>query len=216
MSGRDGRDLLVAGDDEPPWTLGRRRTRLLVAALAGSALLAGTVEVFSRERAADREARASDAAANALEIALGDRSKLPREGPLRHGVFVELINFGPRDVRVLSIDLGPDPRWAVLPDEAGLLRARSSVVLELLVPCAEDDPVGEGVGRAPVPDAQAEPPRTLELTAELASGRTAGTELDLMDDPLADGGDLDPLLRAGLPDLSMPDLSTPDFTGTCA
>ena len=89
-------------------------------------------------------------------------------------------------------------------------------MLELLGPCAKDDPVGEGAGRAPVLDPGSEPPRTLELTAELASGRTAGTELDLMDDPLADGGDLDPLLRAGLPDLSMPDLSTPDFTGTCA
>jgi hypothetical protein len=89
-------------------------------------------------------------------------------------------------------------------------------VLELLVPCAEDDPVGEGVGRTPVGDPGAEPPRTLQLTAELDSGRTASTELDLLHAPLADGGDLDPLLRSGLPDLSMPDLSTPDFTAPCA
>jgi hypothetical protein len=49
----------------------------------------------------------SAAAADALDIVLGDRSKLPREGPLRHGVFVELINFGPRDVRVLSSTSAP-------------------------------------------------------------------------------------------------------------
>ena len=89
------------------------------------------------------------------------------------------------------------------------------MVLELLVPCAEDDPVGEGVGRAPVPDPDAEPPRTLHVTATLDSGRTASTELDLVRARLADGADLDPLLRGGLPDLSIPDLSTPDRTATC-
>jgi hypothetical protein len=209
-------DVLVAGDDEPPWSLGRRRTRQLSAVLIALAVLAGGVELVTRNRAADQRARAEAAAADALEIALGDNSKLPRDGPQRHGVFVEIINFGPRDVQVLSIEVGPDPDWAVLPDQAGLLRARSSVVLELRVPCAEDDPVGEGVGRAPVPDPQTEPPRTVRLTAELASGRTASTELDLVEAPLADGGDLDPLLRGGPPDLSMPDLSTPDFTASCA
>jgi hypothetical protein len=216
VTGRDGPDLLVAGDDEPAWTLGRRRTRQLLAVLAGFALLAGGVELVSRERAADQRARTEAAAANALEIALGDNSKLPRDGTQRHGVFVEIINLGPRDVQVLSIEVGPDPDWAVLPAQAGLLRARSSVVLELLVPCAEGDPVGEGVGRGPVPDPQTEPPRTLELTAELDSGRTARAELDLLEGPLADGADLDPLLRGVLPDLSMPDLSTPEFTATCS
>jgi hypothetical protein len=209
-------DVLVAGDDEPPWSLGRRRTLQLVAVLTGLALVVGAVEAVSRQRAADREALAQAAAADVLEVALGDGSRLPRHGPRRQGIFVELINFGPRDVQVLSIDLGPDPDWAVLPAESGVLDAGSSVVLELLPPCAEDDPVGEGVGRLPVPDPMAETPRTLELTAELDSGRTALAQLDLVDAPLAYGGDLDPLLRGTLPDLSVPNLSAPRPLGSCA
>ena len=151
-----------------------------------------------------------------LEVVLGDGSRLPRHGPRRQGILVELINFGPRDVRVLSIDLGPDPDWAVLPADSGVLQTGSSVVLELLVPCAEDDPVGEGVGRVPVPDPMAQAPRTLALTAELDSGRTARAELDLVGAPLAYGGDLDTLLRGTVPDLSRPDLSTPELAASCA
>jgi hypothetical protein len=208
--------VLVAGDDEPPWSLGRRRTLQLVAAVTGLALLAGAVEQVSRDRAADRRARAEAAAADVLQISLGDGSKLPRHGPRRQGIFVELINFGPRDVLVTAIDVRPDPEWAVLPDQAGVLHTNSSVVLQLLEPCAEDDPVGEGVGRLPVPDPMAEPPRSLLLTATLDSGRTATTELDLVGAPLAYGGNLDPLQRGVLPDLSMPDLSTPELTAPCA
>ena len=79
-----------------------------------------------------------------------------------------------------------------------MLSAQGSVLLQLLAPCAEDDPVGEGVGRAPVPDPQTEPPRTLELVAELDSGRTARAELDLAGAQLAYGGDLDAALRTAV------------------
>ena len=209
-------DVLVAGDDEPPWSLGRRRTLLLTAVATALALVAGGVDRVSRERAADQRARAQAAAADALEIALGDASKLPRQRSVRQGIFVELINFGPRDVRVAAVDVGPDPEWAVLPGEAGVLRSRSSVVLELLVPCAEDDPIGEGVGRAPVPDPDAEVPRDLEVRVQLDSGRTATVALDLDNGPLAPGDDLDPLLRGVLPDLSAPDLSTAEVRRPCS
>jgi hypothetical protein len=211
-----GGDVLVAGDDEPPWSLGRRRSRQLGAAVLALALVAGAVETVSRQRTADREALAQAAAADELSIALGDGSLLPRDGPRRRGIYVELINSGPRDVLVTAIELGPDPEWGLLPGESGVLSAQGSVLLQLLAPCAEDDPVGEGVGRAPVPDPMAEPPRTLELTAELDSGRTARTELDLVDGPLADGGALDPLLRGVLPDLSTAGRSTGEVTVPCA
>ena len=208
-------DVLVAGDDEPPWSLGRRRSVHLGAVVLAAALVAGAVETVSRQRAADREALAQAAAADVLEVALGDGSRLPRHGPREPGIFVELINLGPRDVRVVAVDLAPDPEWGVLPDRAGLLRAGGSVVLQLVVPCAEDDPVGEGVGRAPVPDPMAEAPRTLEVTAELDSGRSARAELDLAGARLAYGGDLDPLLRGVVPDLSTPDPSTPGRRAPC-
>ena len=45
-------DVLVAGDDEPPWSLGRRRTLQLSAVLVGLALVVGAVEAVSRQRAA--------------------------------------------------------------------------------------------------------------------------------------------------------------------
>jgi hypothetical protein len=70
-------DVLVAGDDEPPWSLGRRRSRQLGAAVLVLALVAGAVETVSRQRAADREALAQAAAADELSIALGDGSRLP-------------------------------------------------------------------------------------------------------------------------------------------
>lgn len=206
-------DVLVAGEDEPPWSLGRRRTRQLGAVVLTLAVVAGAVETVSRQRAADRDALAQAAAADVLDVVLGDGSRLPRHGPRRQGVFLELVNVGPRDVRVVSLELEPDPDWAVLPHRSGPLRAGGSLVLQLLVPCAEDDPVGEGVGRLPVPDPMAEPPRTLELTAELDSGRTARAGLDLAGAQLAYGGDLDPLLRGVL---STPDRSTPGLPASCA
>ena len=191
-------DVLVAGDDEPPWSLGRRRTLQLGGVVLGIALLAGAVETVSRQRAADRQALAAAAAADALEVGLGDGSRLPRYGPRRQGVLVELVNTGPRDLQVLSIELGPDPEWAVLRHRQGPLRAGGGLVLQLLAPCAEDDPVGEGVGRLPVPDPRAEPPRTLELVAELESGRSARAELDLAGAQMAYGGDLGQALRTAV------------------
>jgi hypothetical protein len=119
-------------------------------------------------------------------------------------------------VLVTAIELGPDPEWGVLPGESGVLSAQGSVLLQLLAPCAEDDPVGEGVGRAPVPDPMAPPPRTLEVVIELDSGRTARTELDLVNAPLADGGALDPLRRGVMPDLATAGRSTGEVTAPCA
>jgi len=209
-------DVLVGGDDEPPWSLGRRRSRQLGAAVLALALVAGAVETVARQRAADREALEQAAAADQLSIALGDGSRLPRHGPRRRGIYVELVNQGPRDVLVRSVEVGPDPEWGVLPGRSGVLRADGSVVLQLLTPCAEDDPVGEGVGRAPVPDPMAQPPRTLEVVIELDSGRTARTELDLVNAPLAYGGALDPLLRGVMPDLSTAGRSTGEVAVPCA
>ena len=191
-------DVLVAGDDEPPWSLGRRRTLQLGAVVLGLALLAGAVETVSRQRAADREALAAAAAADALEVGLGAGSRLPRHGPRRQGVFIELVNRGPRDVEVAGLELAPDAEWGVLRHRPGPLRAGGGLVLQLVVPCAEDDPVGEGVGRVPVPDPMAELPRTLELTAELESGSSARAELDLTEAQLAYGGDLAPALRTAV------------------
>lgn len=65
----------------------------------------------------------------------------------------------------------------------------------------------------PVPGV--EPPGRLELTARLVSGRTTRAVLDLVDAPLAYGGDLDQALPGGARDLPVSDLPTAGLPAPC-